>query len=218
MATVHLAEDLKHGRMVALKVLRAELTLAGDRFLREVRVTAGLQHPGIVPLYDSGQEGAALYYVMPWVEGETLRDRLDREGRIPLEESLRILQTVAAALHYAHERGIVHRDVKPSNILLGAAGTVQVADFGVAYAVQAAGNARLTATGHSIGTPTYMSPEQAAGDEVVDRRSDVYGPGAMAHEMLSGSPPFTANTTAGLLAKKLTAAAPTLADVPPAVQ
>lgn len=218
MATVHLAEDLKHGRKVALKVLRPELSLAGDRFLREVRVTAGLQHPGIVPLYDSGQEGDLLYYVMPWVEGESLRDRLDREGRIPLEETLRILQTVASALHYAHERGVVHRDVKPSNILLGSAGTAQIADFGVAYAVQAAGNDRLTATGHSVGTPTYMSPEQAAGDEEVDGRSDIYALGAMAYEMLSGSPPFTAGNVAALLTKKLTAAPPTLSDVPPAVQ
>ena len=218
MATVHLAEDLKHGRKVALKVLRPELSLAGDRFLREIRVTAGLQHPGIVPLYDSGNEGGVLYYVMPWIDGESLRERLDREGRIPLEESLRVLQTVASALQYAHDEGVVHRDVKPSNILLGRAGTVQVADFGVAHAVQAAGSQRLTATGHSVGTPTYMSPEQAAGDEEVDGRSDVYALGAMAYEMLSGSPPFTAGNTAALLSKKLTSAPPTLSEVPPAVQ
>ena len=218
MATVHLAEDLKHGRKVALKVLRPELSIAGDRFLREIRVTAGLQHPGIVPLYDSGEAGGLLYYVMPWIEGETLRARLDRERRIPLDEALRIVQIVASTLHYAHERGVVHRDVKPSNILLGAHGTVVVADFGVAHAVQTAGEERLTAIGHSVGTPTYMSPEQASGEEDVDARSDVYALGAMAYEMLSGRPPFEGGSMAALLTKKLTQTAPSLDEVPPEVR
>ena len=218
MATVHLAEDLKHGRRVALKVLRPELALQGDRFLREIRVMAGLQHPGIVPLYDSGDAGGLLFYVMPWVQGESLRDRLDREGTIPLEAALRILEAVGSALHYAHEEGVVHRDVKPSNILLGAHDTVLVADFGVAHAVAAAGEGRLTAVGQSVGTPVYMSPEQAAGDEAIDSRSDLYALGAMAFEMLSGKPPFAGSSTAALLARKLTEAPPTLSEFPPAVQ
>lgn len=218
MATVHLAEDRKHGREVALKVLRPELALASDRFLKEIRVTAGLQHPGIVPLYDSGDAGGLLFYVMPWIQGESLRDRLDRDGPIALDESLRILQTVSNALHYAHEQGVVHRDIKPSNILLGPHGTVFVADFGVAHAVLAAGDQKLTSVGHSVGTPSYMSPEQASGDETVDARSDIYALGAMAFEMLSGTPPFSGSSTAGLLVKKLTEAPPTLSGFPPAVQ
>ena len=218
MATVHLAEDLKHGRMVALKVLRPELGVEGARFLREVRVTARLQHPGIVPLYDSGNANGVLFYVMPWVQGESLRERIDREGAMSLDASLGVLRSVAAALHYAHEQGVVHRDVKPSNILLGAHDTVVVADFGVAHAVQVAGDQRLTAVGRSVGTPSYMSPEQAAGDEDVDARSDIYALGAMAFEMLSGHPPFAGTSTAALLAKKLTQAPPTLSEFPPAVQ
>ncbi|MDX1579960.1 MAG: serine/threonine-protein kinase, partial [Gemmatimonadota bacterium] len=213
MATVYLAEDLKHGREVALKVLRPELALAGDRFLREIRVTAGLQHPGIVPLYDSGEAGGLLYYVMPFVEGESLRDRLDRENRIPLAAALDIARAVASTLAYAHGRGVVHRDVKPANILFSQ-GQPLVADFGIARAVDAAAESRLTATGHSVGTPAYMSPEQAVGEEEVDERSDVYSLGCVIHEMLTGEPPFVAPTLQAMIAKRLTEPPPTVADAP----
>ena len=205
MATVYLAEDLRHNRRVAVKVLRPELSaaLGGERFLKEIQVTAGLQHPDILPLYDSGEADGHLYYVMPFIEGETLRDRLVREGRLGLDEALDIARSVAAALQFAHERGVVHRDVKPRNILLQS-GRAILADFGVSLAIAEAGGARLTETGLSVGTPRYMSPEQAAGTTEVDHRSDVHALGAIVYEMLAGDPPFTGRNTQAVLAQLLT--------------
>src|SRR5437016_8835138 len=175
MATVFLAEDVKHHRPVAIKVLHAELAaaLGVERFLREIEIAARLQHPHILPLYDSGSVAGLLYYVMPFVEGESLRDRLTREKQLPLEDALRIADEVATALSYAHSRGVVHRDIKPENILLEA-GQAVVSDFGIARAITAAGGERLTQTGLTVGTPGYMSPEQAAGERELDGRSDVY--------------------------------------------
>lgn len=216
MATVHRAFDLKHHRDVALKVLRPELSLAGDRFLREIRVTAGLQHPGIVPLYDSGEADGLLYYVMPLVEGESLRDRLDREGKLPLDEVLAIARAVAATLAYAHEKGVVHRDVKPENILFSGDQPL-VADFGIARALSAAGGGRLTVTGHAVGSPAYMSPEQALGDDEIDGRTDVYSLGCVIFEMISGRPPFVAPTLQALIARRIAEPPPPLPGVPPEV-
>jgi non-specific serine/threonine protein kinase len=200
MATVYLAEDVRHGRKVALKVLRPELLAAGghERFLREIRTTANLRHPHILPLFDSGEAGGSLFYVMPYVEGESLRDRLRREVQLPLAEALRIAEEVADALSYAHAHGVVHRDIKPENILLGG-GHAVVADFGIAQAVSASGDERLTMTGVAIGTPHYMSPEQWT-DETVDARSDLYALGCMLYEMLAGSPPFTGPTAVAVMA------------------
>jgi serine/threonine-protein kinase len=171
MATVYLAEDLKHHRKVAIKVLHAELSaiLGPERFLKEIELTANLQHPHILPLFDSGSADGLLYYVMPYVEGETLRQRLDRERQLPISDSVRIASETADALGYAHKHGIVHRDIKPENILLHD-GRVLVADFGIALAVQQAGGQRMTQTGLSLGTPQYMSPEQAMGERNVDAR------------------------------------------------
>ncbi len=205
MATVYLAHDLKHDRKVALKVLKPELAaiLGAERFLSEIKVTANLQHPNILPLYDSGEADSFLYYVMPFVEGDTLRDKLNREKQLSVEETVEIVKSVSAALQYAHEREIVHRDIKPENILLQS-GQALVADFGIALAVSQAGGARLTETGLSLGTPHYMSPEQAAGDRVLDARSDVYSLGAMVYEMLTGEPPYTGGTVQAIIAKILT--------------
>ena len=182
MATVYLAEDVRHGRKVALKVLRPELLAAGghERFLREVRTTANLRHPHILPLFDSGEAAGSLFYVMPYVEGESVRDRLRRETHLPLAEALRIAGEVADALSYAHARGVIHRDIKPENILLEG-GHAVVADFGIAHAVTSSGDERLTMTGVAIGTPHYMSPEQWTG-ETVDARSDLYALGCMLYE------------------------------------
>jgi serine/threonine-protein kinase len=205
MATVYLAHDLKHHRKVALKILKPELAavIGGDRFLQEIRVTANLQHPHILPLYDSGAADAFLYYVMPYVEGETLRDRLDREKQLPVEEAVRIAVAVGNALDFAHRQEIIHRDIKPANILLQD-GEPVVADFGIALAVNAASGARMTETGLSIGTPHYMSPEQASGDRELDGRSDVYALAAMLYEMLTGDPPFHGSTAQAVLARILT--------------
>jgi eukaryotic-like serine/threonine-protein kinase len=205
MATVYLARDLRHDRKVALKVLRPELAavIGADRFLQEIRVTAGLQHPHILPLHDSGEIDSFLYYVMPYVEGESLRDRLLRERQLSIEDALHIAAEVLAALAYAHGRGVIHRDIKPENILL-AHGAAVVADFGIARAVTAAGGGRLTETGLSLGTPQYMSPEQATADRELDGRSDVYALGAVLYELLTGEPPHTGPTTQSVIAKLLT--------------
>ena len=193
MATVHLARDLRHGRWVAIKVLREELAAAvgAERFLEEIRVTASLQHPHILPLFDSGSAEGLVWYVMPFVEGETLRSRLARERRLPVDDALQLVREMADALEYAHRHGVVHRDVKPENVLLQS-GHALVADFGIALALENAGGARLTRTGITLGTPLYMAPEQAAGDGPIDARTDVYALGAVLHEMLAGESPFAA--------------------------
>ena len=205
MATVYLALDLKHGRSVAVKVLHPDLAaaLGGDRFLAEIKTTAALQHPHILPLHDSGDADGFLYYVMPFVDGESLRDRLTRERQLPIDDALRIAREVADALGYAHERGVIHRDIKPENILLQG-GHALVADFGIALAVQQAGGSRMTQTGLSLGTPQYMSPEQAMGEKTIDKRSDLYALGAVTYEMLAGEPPFSGPTVQAIVAKVLT--------------
>ena len=181
MATVYLAEDLRHRRKVAVKVLRPELAavIGAERFLAEIRTTANLQHPHILPLHDSGEAGSFLYYVMPFVEGESLRDRLRREKQLPIPDAVRIATEVASALDYAHRHNVIHRDIKPENILLHD-GSALVADFGIALAVSTAGGGtRMTETGLSLGTPHYMSPEQAMGEREITARSDVYALGAV---------------------------------------
>src|SRR5687768_9858934 len=205
MATVYLAEDVRHHRKVAIKVLHPELSavLGGDRFLKEIELTANLQHPHILPLFDSGSAHGLLYYVMPFIDGETLRARLDRERQLPIPDAVRIAVDVAGALDYAHKRGVVHRDIKPENILLQD-GRPLVADFGIALAVQQAGGERMTQTGLSLGTPQYMSPEQATGEREIDARSDVYSLGAVTYEMLTGEPPFTGPTAQAIVAKVIT--------------
>src|ERR1043166_2289124 len=205
MATVYLAEDLKHRRKVALKVLRPELAaiIGAERFLKEIEVTANLQHPNILPLYDSGQADSFLYYVMPYVEGESLRDKLTREKQLGVEESVTLARAVAAAPGFAHRHGVVHRDIKPENILLQS-GQALVADFGIALALSQAGGSRMTETGMSLGTPHYMSPEQATGDRTLDARSDVYALGCITYEMLAGEPPYLGNTAQAIVAKILT--------------
>ena len=205
MATVYLAHDLKHDRDVAIKVLHPELgaALGGERFLSEIRTTARLQHPHILPLLDSGNAHGLLYYVMPLVTGETLRARLEREKQLPIDEAVLIAREVADALGYAHGLGVVHRDIKPENILLQG-GHALVADFGIALAVQSAGGSRMTQTGLSLGTPQYMSPEQAMGEKSIDARSDIYALGAVTYEMLTGDPPFTGSTVQAIVAKVLT--------------
>jgi serine/threonine-protein kinase len=204
MATVYLAQDLKHDRKVAIKVLRPELAavIGADRFLSEIKTTANLQHPHILALHDSGEADSFLFYVMPYVEGESLRDRLTREKQLPISDAVRIATEVAGALDYAHRHGIIHRDIKPENILLHD-GRALVADFGIALAASSAGG-RMTETGMSLGTPTYMSPEQAMGDRELTARSDVYALGAMTYEMLLGEPPFTGPTAQSIVAKVLT--------------
>ena len=204
MATVYLAEDVKHRRKVALKVLRPELAavLGGERFLKEIQVTAGLQHPRILGLFDSGEAEGFLYYVMPYVEGESLRQRLTREGMLPVADALRIATEIASALDYAHRHGVIHRDIKPENILLYD-GEAMLADFGIALAVQEAGGDRLTQTGLSLGTPQYMSPEQATGGRDVDAKSDIYSLGAVTYEMLAGEPPVTGPSARAIIAKLL---------------
>jgi len=218
MATVYLAHDLKHDRPVALKVLKPELAaaLGPERFLREIALTARLDHPHILPLLDSGDADGLLYYVMPYVEGESLQDRLNREKQLPLDDALEITRQVADALGYAHSRGIVHRDIKPANILLGG-GHARVADFGIARAVTAAGGTALTETGVAVGTPVYMSPEQASGARELDARSDVYSLASVVYEMLAGQPPYTGATPEAVLARKSLEAVPSLRVVREAV-
>ena len=202
MATVYLAEDIKHKRNVALKVLKPELAavVGAERFLAEIETTAGLQHPHILPLFDSGEADGFLFYVMPYVEGETLGDRIDREKQLPVDEALGIATAVANALQTAHDAGIVHRDIKPANILLSR-GEPLVADFGISLAVGAAGGSRLTETGLSVGTPYYMSPEQATGDQAVGPASDTYALACVLYEILVGEPPYLGNTAQAVLGK-----------------
>jgi len=219
MAIVYLAEDLRHRRKVALKVLRPELcaSLGHERFLREIEIVAGLRHPHILPLYDSGESEGILYYVMPLVEGETLRARIERERQLPIDDALRYAREVADALAYAHSRGVVHRDIKPENILIEADHAV-VADFGIAKAVAAAGHrTTLTQTGMSVGTPAYMSPEQAAGDADIDGRSDLYSLACVLYEMLAGQAPFTGVTTESLVRQHLVAHPPPVTQFRPSV-
>jgi serine/threonine-protein kinase len=206
MATVYLAQDVRHDRRVALKVLRPELAavIGPSRFLAEIKTTANLQHPHILPLHDSGEVDGTVFYVMPYVEGESLRDRLTREKQLPVEDAIRITREVAAALDYAHRHGVIHRDIKPENILLHD-GTALVADFGIALAVSSAGGgSRMTETGMSLGTPHYMSPEQAMGERGLSPRSDVYALGCVLYEMLAGEPPFTGPTAQSIVAKVMT--------------
>ena len=237
MATVYLAHDLKHDRRVAIKVLRPELAavIGAERFLSEIRTTANLQHPHILPLFDSGAttshpergEGSgglateSLYYVMPYVEGESLRDRLTRDKQLPIGDAVRIAREVADGLDYAHRRGVVHRDIKPENVLLHD-GRALIADFGIALAASKAGESRMTQTGMSLGTPAYMSPEQAMGDREIGPRSDIYALGAMTYEMLLGDPPFTGSTAQAIVAKAMTekpiAPARLRDTIPPAVE
>lgn len=218
MATVYLAQDLKHDRRVAIKVLRPELAaaLGAERFLSEIRTTANLQHPNLLPLFDSGSAEGLLYYVMPHVEGETLRARIERERQLPVDETLRVLGLLAGALDYAHGRGVIHRDLKPENILLQA-GQPVIADFGIALAVAQAGGTRITETGLSLGTPHYMSPEQAAGDRALDARSDQYALGAVAYEMLTGEPPHTGATAQAIIARLMTETPRSIRSTRPAV-
>ena len=211
MATVYRAVDLKHDRTVALKVLKPELaaSLGTERFLREITLTARLDHPHILALLDSGEADGLLYYVMPFVDGETLRARLEREKQLPIDQALGIARQVADALGYAHQHGIVHRDIKPENILLSR-GHARVADFGIARAVTAAGGQSLTDTGLAVGTPTYMSPEQAGADREIDARSDIYSLGSVVYEMLAGQPPYTGATAGAILARKTMEPVPSL--------
>ena len=205
MATVYLARDPRHDRHVALKLLKPELgaVLGVERFLAEIKVTANLQHPNLLPLFDSGEAGGLLFYVMPFIEGESLRARLDREKQLPVDEAVRIAVACANALDYAHGHGVIHRDLKPENILLQH-GQPVVADFGIALAVSNAGGNRITQTGLSLGTPQYMSPEQATGDRVIDGRSDVYSLAALTYEMLTGEPPHIGHTAQAVIARVLT--------------
>jgi eukaryotic-like serine/threonine-protein kinase len=214
MATVYLAHDLKHDRDVALKVLNPELgaALGAERFLSEIKTTATLQHPNLLPLFDSGEANGLLYYVMPYVEGETLRARIEREGQLPVDDAVRIGLGIARALSYAHARGVIHRDLKPENILLQH-GEPLVLDFGIALAMRNAGGARVTATGISIGTPSYMSPEQAAGERIIDARADIFTLGTVMYEMLAGELPHAGPTAQSIIAKLMSADARSLGAV-----
>src|SRR5688500_9962042 len=208
MATVYLAQDLKHDRRVAIKVMRPDVSadVGADRFLAEIRTTANLQHPHIVPIFDSGRADDHLFFVMPLVDGESLRARLDREVRLPVRDAVRIVREVAGALDYAHGHGVLHRDLKPENIMLSR-GHALLADFGIARTAHS-GDERLTQTGTSLGTPAYMSPEQATGERELGPASDVYGLGAILFELLTGEPPFTGATFEAILVKRFTEVAP----------
>jgi serine/threonine-protein kinase len=222
MATVYLAHDNQQRQLVAIKVMHSNLADALDskRFRREMGIAASLAHPLIVPLHDSGTAGDVLYYIMPYVEGESLYERLQRERRLPLDDALRITHDVAAALGYAHSRGVLHRDVKPENILL-AGGRALIADFGLARAIGAADYAKLTETGVIVGTLYYMSPEQLREDRDLDQRSDIYSLGCILYEMLSGGPPYTGRTLTEVANRILRASCPSVrrlrADVPATV-
>ena len=205
MATVYLADDLKHERKVALKVLKPELAavVGAERFLTEIKTTANLQHPNILPLFDSGEADSYVFYVMPYVEGESLRDKFDREHQLPVDEAVRIASEIAEALQAAHEQGVVHRDIKPANILLSR-GRPLVADFGIALAVSSAGGTRITETGLSVGTPHYMSPEQAVGDRTTGPSTDIYALGCVLYETLVGEAPYTGTTAQAILGRIIT--------------
>jgi serine/threonine-protein kinase len=205
MATVYLAQDLKHDRKVAVKVLRPELAavLGAERFVQEIKTTASLQHPHILPLHDSGEADGFLYYVMPYIEGETLRDKLNRETQLGIDEAVKITTEVADALDYAHRNNVIHRDIKPENILLHD-GRPMVADFGIALAVSAAAGGRMTETGLSLGTPHYMSPEQATAEKEITARSDVYSLGSVLYEMLTGEPPHIGGSAQAIIMKIVT--------------
>jgi serine/threonine-protein kinase len=213
MATVYCARDLRHDRLVALKVLRPELaaTLGPERFLREIRVTSSLQHPHILPVFESGNAAGHLWYTMPWVRGESLRERLRREVQLGMDSALDLTKQVADALGYAHRQGIIHRDVKPENILLEG-DRASVADFGIARALDLAVGDRLTETGLALGTAGYMSPEQAMGN-AVDARCDIYSLGCVLYEMLAGEPPFTGPTPQSIIAKRLSSPVPSLRTI-----
>src|SRR5258705_8393840 len=218
MALVYLARDTRHERFVALKTLRPEIAMAlgRERFLREIKLAAGLQHPNILPVYDSGDAGGTLYYVMPFVEGESLRDRLDREPQLPVDDALQIAKEVPETLAYAHDHDVVHRDIKPENIMMSG-GHAIVTDFGIARAVSAAGGDKLTQTGLAIGTPAYMPPEQASGSGLVDRRSDIYSLACVLYETLAGQPPFTGPTAQAIMARHSLDAVPRLKIVRDAI-
>src|SRR5215203_2072455 len=205
MATVYLAQDSKHDRTVAIKVLHPELaaSLGPDRFLREIKLAARLNHPHILPLFDSGETDGFVFYVMPYVEGESLRERLDRDQQLPIEEAVHHGRAIASALDYAHRQGIVHRDVKPENVMLYE-GEAMVMDFGIAKAVSAAGTETLTQTGMMVGTPAYVSPEQAAGETNLDGRSDQYSLACVVYEMITGERPFAGATPQAIMAKRFT--------------
>ena len=225
MAVVYLVRDLKHDRPVALKVLNPELaaSLGSERFLREVRLAARLQHPHVLTVLDSGEAASrpgavgSLWFTMPFVDGESLRTRLARERQLPVDDALRIAGEAAQALQYAHGQGVVHRDIKPENLLLTRDGNTLVADFGIARALGADTESKLTETGFVVGTPAYMSPEQAGGDSGLDARTDVYSLGAVLYEMLAGEPPFTGATMQALLVKRLTQPAPSVRAARPQV-
>src|SRR5260221_2539960 len=207
MATVYLAQDSKHDRVVALKILHPDLaaSLGPERFLREIKLAARLNHPHILPLFDSGEAQGFLYYVMPYVEGESLRERLDREKQLPIDEAVHHARSIASALDYAHRQNIIHRDIKPENVMLYE-GEAMVMDFGIAKAVSSAGSETLTQTGMMVGTPAYVSPEQAAGEVNLDGRSDQYSLACVVYEMLSGHRPFSGPTAQAILAKRFTEA------------
>jgi serine/threonine protein kinase len=223
MATVYLADDLRHGRKVAIKVLRPELgsLLGPDRFTREIRIAAALNHPHILPLHDSGEADGLLFYVMPYVRGGSLRQRLSREGRLSIDEAVSLVRQVATALDHAHAHGLIHRDIKPENILLHE-GEAMVADFGIALAAGSAPGDRLTATGLLVGTPEYMSPEQAAGERGLDARSDVYSVACVLYELLTGEPPHAGTTARSVIARRFTEPPPRVRrqrpEVTPAVE
>jgi tRNA A-37 threonylcarbamoyl transferase component Bud32 len=223
MATVYLARDRRHDRRVAIKVLEPDLAagIGAERFLREIRVAAGLNHPNILPLYDSGEADGLLYYVMPFVDGESVGDRITHHGPLPIDEALQIARQVAAALEYAHRAGVVHRDVKPDNIMLSG-DVALVTDFGIAHAMEQTGEQRLTATGYVVGTPAYMSPEQATGGSRIDGRSDIYSLGCVLYTMLIGEPPFSGTTAAATVARHLGEAVPSMrlvrSTIPPVVE
>ena len=214
MATVYRARDNRHNRRVAVKVMSPEIaaSMGTARFLAEITTAAGLSHPNIVPLHDSGEHGGVVYYVMPHIEGETLRERMNRDGKIPVAEAARLMSRLAAALDFAHRRGIVHRDIKPENIMLFE-GEPLILDFGIAKAITAAAGTSITQTGVSLGTPAYLSPEQASGETNIDGRSDQYSLACTFYEMVAGSAPFTATTPQRVIAMRFTSTPPALSTV-----